>query len=144
MEYRKFGQTIVARIDKDEEIMEQLKLISEKEHIKLANVNALGALKNFTVGVFDTAEKQFYSNSFEGAYEIVSLTGTVTTMNGSFYAHIHMSAGDKEGKVYGGHMNKAVVSATGEMIINIIEGTVERCFDEDVGLNLMDFDTSGQ
>ncbi len=139
MEYKKFGNNIIARIDKGEEILEMLKNISETENIKLANVNALGAINSFTVGVFDTAEKKYRSNSFEGAFEIVSLTGTVTTMNGDFYAHLHMSAGDDKGKVFGGHLNKAVVSATCEMVINIIEGTVERYFDKDIGLNLMQF-----
>ncbi len=140
MEYRRFGNTVIARIDKDEEILEKLKDISEKENIRLANVNALGAVNAFTVGVFDTETKEYHSNSFEGLFEIVSLTGTVTTKDGEFYAHIHMSAGDREGRVFGGHLNKANVSATCETVINIIDGKIERLFNEDVGLNLMGFE----
>ena len=34
MEYRKFGNTIIARIDKGEEILEQVKEIALKENIK--------------------------------------------------------------------------------------------------------------
>ena len=34
MEYRRFGNTIIARIDKNEEILEQLKEIALKEKIK--------------------------------------------------------------------------------------------------------------
>ena len=139
MEYRRFNNTIVARIDKGEEILEQIKEIALKENIKLANINALGATNNFTVGVFKTGEKKYYSNSFTGDFEIVSLTGTINTMNGEFYTHIHMSAGDAEGKVYGGHLNKAIVSATCEMIINIIDGKVDRKFNEEIGLNLFGF-----
>ena len=52
MEYRRFDNQIIARIDKGEEIQEQLKLIALKENIALATVNALGAVGNFTVGVF--------------------------------------------------------------------------------------------
>ena len=37
MEYRKFDNVIVARIDKDEEILEQLRVIAIKENIKLAS-----------------------------------------------------------------------------------------------------------
>lgn len=54
--------------------------------------------------------------------------------------HIHLSAGDRENKVYGGHLNSAVVSATCEMFIQVIDGTVERKFDEGVGLNLFKFE----
>ena len=139
MEYRKFGNTIFARIDRGEEILEMLKEISVKENIKLAHVSALGATNDFTVGVFNVDEKKYYANSFSGNFEIVSLTGTVTTMNGEFYAHLHMSAGNDKGEVFGGHLNRARISATCEMVITVADGTVERKFDEDVGLNLFDF-----
>ena len=96
MEYRRFGDTLVLRIDKGEEIIQSLRLAAEKEQVRLAAVEALGAVDDFTVGVFDTVEKQYHANHFSGAYEIVSLTGTVTTQDGKFYAHLHMSAGDRE------------------------------------------------
>ena len=51
MDYRRFGDRIIARIDKGEEIHEQLKSIALRENIKLAEVSALGAVDDFTVGV---------------------------------------------------------------------------------------------
>ncbi len=139
MEYRRFGDTLVLRIDKGEEIIQSLRLAAEKEQVRLATVEALGAVDDFTVGVFDTVEKQYHANHFSGAFEIVSLTGTVTTQDGKFYAHLHMSAGDREGKVFGGHLNSATVSATCEMVVRALDGEVERQFDEKVGLNLFRF-----
>ncbi|WP_312648336.1 PPC domain-containing DNA-binding protein [Aminipila sp.] len=139
MEYRRFNNKIVARIDKGEEILDAIKEIALKEDIKLANLNALGAVGEFTVGVLKTKEKKYYSNDFSGDFEIVSLTGTINTMNNEFYCHLHMSAGDAEGRVFGGHLNRAVVSATCELIIDIIDGKVDRIFNEEVGLNLFNF-----
>ena len=139
MDYRKFGDTLVIRLDPDEEIIENLRTIAEKEQIKLASVEALGAINDFTVGVFDTVEKKYYSNRFQGAYEIVSLTGTITTKDGAFYQHLHMSAGESSGAVFGGHLSRAVVSATCEMIVRVIDGRVERVLDPDIGLNLFRF-----
>lgn len=139
MEYKRFNNTIVARVDKGEEILEKIKEIALKENIKLANINALGATNEFTVGLFNIDEKKYYPNNFKGNFEIVSLTGTINTMNDEFYSHIHMSAGNEKGEVFGGHLNKAVVSATCEMIINIIDGKVDRYFDEQIGLNLLKF-----
>ena len=139
MEYRRFNNTIVCRIDRGEEILESIKSLALKENIKLANVNALGAVGEFTVGVFKTQEKKYYANEFKGDFEIVSLTGTINTMNGEFYSHLHMSAGDDKGQVFGGHLNKAIVSATCEMVINIIDGTVDREYNEEIGLNLFKF-----
>ena len=60
MEYKRFGNKIVARIDRGEEILEQIKEIATKENIKLANINALGATNEFTVGVYNIEEKKYY------------------------------------------------------------------------------------
>ena len=139
MDYRRFNNIIVARIDKGEEILEKAKEIALKENIKLANLNALGATNDFTVGVLNVENKQYVSNNFHGNYEIVSLTGTINTKDGEFYTHLHMSAGNDKGEVFGGHLNRAVVSVTCEMVINIIDGTVDRYFDEETGLNLFRF-----
>lgn len=57
MKYKRFGNTIVARIDRGEEILDKICELAESESIKLASVSALGATNDFTVGVFNTAEK---------------------------------------------------------------------------------------
>lgn len=139
MEYRRFEDTIIARIDKGEEILEKIKEIALEEKIELASIHALGAICDFTVGVFKTEEKEYIASDFKGNFEIVSLTGTITTMNDEFYSHIHMSAGNEKGEVFGGHLNRAIVSATCEMVINVVNGKVNRYFDQEVGLNLLKF-----
>ena len=139
MRYARFDNTIAARIDRGEEILEELKKIALAEDIRLAHISALGAVGDFTVGVFHTAEKQYHANRFTGDWEIVSLVGTITRMDGEYYAHLHMSAGGADGSVVGGHLNRAIVSATCDMFITILDGTVERRFDGDTGLNLFEF-----
>ena len=140
MQYKRFGDTILARFDRGEEILEQLQKVAEAEGILLAEISALGAVNDFTVGVYNTAEKKYYANHFEGAFEIVSLTGTVSTMNGAYYAHLHMSAGNDKGEVFGGHLNRALISATCEMVIRVIDGQIDRYHDEEIGLNLFKLD----
>ena len=116
MEYKRFGNKIIVRIDKDEEILEQVRELALKENIRLAAVQALGATNSFTVGVYNVAEKQYYANSFSGSFEIVS-----------------------KGEVFGGHLNRAVVSATCEMVVDVLDGTVDRRYDPVTGLNLFKF-----
>ena len=84
MEYRRFGSSIVARMDRGEEILTQIKELAQKEHIRLASVTALGATNDFTAGVYNVGEKKYYANEFQGNFEIVSLTGTINTMDGAF------------------------------------------------------------
>ena len=70
---------------------------------------------------------------------ILALGITLTTKAGEPYGHFHMSFGDGQGRVFGGHLNRAVVSATCELVLQVLEGTVERAMDEEIGLNLMVF-----
>ena len=139
MEYRKFGDTYIVRMDPGEEILTQLKVFAEQEGVKLAFVTALGAVKDFTVGVFDTGAKVYKSNRFQGVYEIVSLVGTINTMNDAFYCHLHMCAADQEGHAFGGHLNEAVISATCELVVTCLPGRTDRVFSDEVGLNLISF-----
>lgn len=96
MQYKRFDDKIFARIDPGEEILQQLSFIAEKEQISLAHVTGLGAVNDFTTGVFDVQKKEFYPVNTTGSYEIVSLTGTITEKENKPYLHIHMSAGNKE------------------------------------------------
>lgn len=139
MDYRKFGTTYVMRLDPGDEILEKVLWLAAVEGIKLATVTGLGAVDNVTLGIFSPDTKQYKANMFHADFEIVSLTGTITTQNGRPYAHLHMAVGDLAGRCYGGHLNRAVVSATAEIILTTIPGEVERKPDPKIGLNLMEF-----
>mgnify|MGYP000755209511 CR=1 FL=1 len=139
MDYKRFDDTILVRMDRGEEILEQVKAVALKEQVTLASVQALGAINDFTVGVYNVAEKKYYANDFKGSFEIVSLTGTIDTMNGEFYTHLHLSAGNDRGEVFGGHLNRAIISATAEIQIQVIDGEIGREFSQEIGLNLFKF-----
>ena len=139
MDYRRFGNSYMVRLDPEEEILTQLMLLAEKEQIVLAEVTGLGALKELEISVFDTKIKEYYNNTYAEAMELLSLTGTITQMHNKPYLHIHATAGDGSGKAVGGHLKKAVISVTGEIVIRLIEGRVERKYNEAIGINLLNF-----
>lgn len=139
MEYKRFDKKVVVRLDKGEELVAKLKSVARKENIKCASITAIGAVENFSVSVFDVDKKAYRSNDFIGKFEIVSLLGTVSEMDGEPYLHLHMSAGREDGSVFGGHLTRARISPTCEVVIQIIDGTVNRVFDESTGLNTIKF-----
>lgn len=139
MEYRRFENTIVARIDRGEEVLENLAKIAAAEKIKLASVQAIGATDEFEVGAYNVSKQAYKKHEYKGEFEIISLLGSINTLNSEYYAHLHMSAGDEEGRVFGGHLNRAVISGTCEMTITLINGEIDRYKDDKSGLNVYKF-----
>ena len=139
MEYRRYGSTV--RLAPGEEIAESLMAICKNEEIRLAAVTGLGAVNSAQLGLFDTERRQYYSRTYEGMYEIASLTGSITRREGAPYLHLHMVIGNPgTGECHGGHMNRGVISATGEIFLQLIDGDVERQYHDGIGLNLMRFE----
>ena len=130
MDYRRFGNTVVVRIDRYEEVMEKLAEICEKEGILLGSISGLGAASFVEMGLY------------EQPLEVTSLIGSVTEMDGKPYLHVHIGAADVTGKAYGGHLKKCVIGGTAEIFIHAADGHVGRKEDwfSETGLNLYHFD----
>lgn len=140
MEYRKFDQGYVLRLDPGEEIVASLTRLVEQENVQLGTVSALGAAGDVTIGIFNTREKQYYSQRYQGDYEISALVGNVTRKEGEPYLHLHITIGNPvTGEVHAGHLSSAVISATLELFLQVWDGQVGRKFSDQVGLNLFEF-----
>ena len=139
MDYRRYGDTWLVRLDRGEEICEALQALAVKEGIALAEVSGLGAVDQLTTAIFDSAKREFLTNAFEGAFEITSLTGTVTTLEGQPHLHLHISAGDLQGRVVGGHLKRAVISVTAEILVRALPGRSERRYDPEIGIYVLGF-----
>ena len=140
MEYRHFGDSYIVRMDRGEEILSALKTFCEKEDIRLAQVDALGAVDRAVVSVYDVPTKTFFKKEFNEPMEISSLCGTVSRKEGEVYLHLHVTVCDKDLLAHGGHANELRVSATCEMVVRTIPGEVGRMLNEDISLNMFKFE----
>ena len=139
MEYRKYGDTYLVRIDRGEEILASIKALCTQEKIALATIDGLGAIDHAVVCVYDVVSKTFFRKTFDEPMEISSLTGTVTEMDGEVYLHVHATVCDRELRAHGGHVNELRVAATSEIVVRTLPGHVGRVLNEDIGLNLFAF-----
>ncbi|MBC8589001.1 PPC domain-containing DNA-binding protein [Paratissierella segnis] len=139
MDYRKFGNKYVVRLEKGEEIVSSLKELSRKEKISLGRISGIGAVGEVEIGYFETKIKEYHSKVLKGDMEILNLNGNISEMNNEVYLHLHITIADDNLNAVGGHLNSAIISATGEIVIDVIEGKVDRELDEDIGLNLILF-----
>ena len=137
MFYKKFGDDIVIRLEIGEDVVTSVAKVCDVEKVKLGSVTGLGAVDHVVVGLYKVAEKKYYSNTFDGEMEMSSLVGNVTTKEGNTYLHFHATFAGADGKVIGGHLNEAKVSATAEIFLHIIHGEVDRIVDDHTGLNVI-------
>lgn len=124
------------RLQKGEEIISSLLDFCKQNQIYLGTISGIGACSPATLGIFLTKEKKYISKTFTGDMELTSLLGNVTTMNGNIYLHLHATVGDESLNTHSGHLSAATISATGEMVIDSSNGTIEREKNEEIGINI--------
>ena len=139
MQYRKYGDTYVVRIDVDEEIMQNLKALCDREDIRLAQVDALGAANHAVIGVYDLEQQAYHREELDGFMEITGLTGNVTRMDGQVYLHLHTTLAGQDHRVHGGHVIEMRVGLTCEMFVRVLPGELTRLPDAELGINTIRF-----
>lgn len=139
MEYKRFGNEIVLRLDPGDEIYDKLRELAEKENIKMAGVRGIGGTKDIDLGVYDVELGTYRPHHYDEVHEITSIIGTINTMNGEFYSHLHLTIAAKDGHVYGGHLLRCVITFTSEIIVSVIDGTVDREYNAAAGCNTFKF-----
>ena len=63
MEYRRFNDTVVLRLDPGDEVCASVLKVAELEQIRLAEITGIGAARSFSIGVFDPNLKKYFENS---------------------------------------------------------------------------------
>ncbi|HOB16531.1 MAG TPA: DNA-binding protein [Defluviitoga sp.] len=139
MDFIKNENKYILRLDKGEEIVSTLADFCKENSITLGKITGLGSTNKVKIGLFNTHTKRYSSKEFTGDFEIVNLTGNISTMNKEPYLHIHATISDSNLDAFGGHLNYAIISGTAEIIIESLPGYVDREFSEEIGLNLFKF-----
>ena len=136
MEYKRVGNTIVLRAQRGEEIISLLTMLISEENITCGRVSGIGATDKITIGLYNVNTQEYHKDTIEEEMEILSLSGNLTRKDGAPYIHVHGSFATLD-RVYGGHVNEVWISATAEIIIDVIDLVVDRKTDKETGLNLI-------
>ncbi len=140
MNYRRFGDKYVVRLEKGEELVESIKELAKKEDIMLGRVSGMGAVNRVEVSIYGVETKEYFKKEINEEMEIVSLEGNIARKDGEPILHLHTSVACEDCRVFGGHLHSADISVTAEIIIDVIDGELTKEFDEETGANLFKFD----
>lgn len=139
MNYKKYGEKYVIRLDRGDEIVESIKNLCKKEDIKGAKISGIGAINQVTIGIYELENKKYHEKEFKEDFEITSLMGNVSTYKGDLTLHLHINLGDRDFNVKGGHLQSAIISVTGEIFLEPIEAILEKEINEDTGIKILKF-----
>ena len=81
--------------------------------------------------------KKYEAREVNEALELTSLLGNISHIDDKPFAHLHGTFGTRDFQTLSGHLTKAVVSATAEIVIQMTNLDVNRTHDEETGLNLL-------
>ena len=121
-------QAFTFRLKPGQDLFNEIEAVVAKQNIEAGCV--LSAVGSLTHAALRLANRDYYSE-YDGHFEIVSITGTVS-IHGS---HLHISISDEDGKTIGGHLVPGCkIYTTAEMVLGIFEDVVyKREYAEDSG-----------
>ncbi len=144
MKYFVLGSSYVVRLDAGEKIIETLRALCERDVIGSGFFHGLGAVNDAELGHFDPATGDYSWTKLAGPYEIVSLYGNITVVDGKPFIHAHASLCDRTFAARGGHLREAVVSVTCEVTLTRFRDDITRKKDEATGLFKLALDPGGE
>ena len=120
-----------------ENLFEGILRCANAAELNSASISGLGALDDVTVAYYNLQTKQYQTKLFKGMYELISLNGNITLVEGKRFIHIHAALGTEEYDVVGGHIMDAIVGPSAEITIIPLSGDIDREYAAATGLKLM-------
>ncbi|HKS72959.1 MAG TPA: PPC domain-containing DNA-binding protein [Terriglobales bacterium] len=130
-------KTFALVFDKNDEVLEGLLEFANANRIAGAQVTAIGAFSEVTLGYFDRQQKNYRKIPVQEQVEVLSLSGNIVQSDGRATLHAHIVIGKADGTAHGGHFLGGRVWPTLEMIVSELPVHLRRSRDEETGLALI-------
>ncbi len=134
MQSKQVDKTYFIFLEKDEPVMKTLTEFCSKNSIQNGEISGIGAVKNIEIGAFDPSSKSYIQKKFDKTHELISCMGNITLKDGEPFIHAHITIGDHDMNVKGGHVFEMTVAVVGEFYIRKIDGSIHRELNGDIGL----------
>lgn len=116
------GRTWIGRVPFRADLLESLQDFAEAEKISCARVEVIGAVEKAVIGYYRQDERVYEDREFDQHLEIICCLGNLSMRDGKPAAHLHITLGDREGNLKGGHLQKGTRVFAGEFVIEEISG----------------------
>jgi uncharacterized protein len=121
-----------------EEVFDSLSDFAKREGISAAQLTAIGALSDVELKYFDWGKKKYETIPVREQVEVASLIGDVAlSPEGVPALHAHIVLGRRNGSALAGHLGRAHVRPTLEVILTESPAHLRKLLDPDSGLALI-------
>ena len=129
----------VLRLAKGEELISSLVKFCEEQGIKNAVFQGIGAVGPVEIGYYNLASKEYFFRHEEGEFEVASMQGNITLVDGKPFVHAHavLSRCDETLECFGAHFKEAYIAVTLEIFMTVLDSSIERKMDDAIGLKLL-------
>jgi uncharacterized protein len=143
MRFKQIGsepKTFALIMDTGDEIGDVLKRFASAQNLAGSSFKAIGALSHVKVGWFNWESKKYeVAAEFNEQVELLSLIGDIALKDSEPQVHAHLSIGRRDGTAHGGHLLKAYVRPTCELILTESPEHLQKQIDPASGLALIRF-----
>ena len=131
-------RTFALVLDKGEEVHESLLRFTHDHKLSGAELSAIGALQDVVVAFFDRETKEYEKIPINEQVEVLALNGNIAMKGGEPKVHAHIVVAKRDGSAHGGHLMRAHVWPTLEIVIRETPAYLQRRVDDETGLALLD------
>lgn len=124
--------------DSGDDVMAILKTFAAERKLKAARFTAIGAFSSVDLGWFDFSKKDYKHIPVNEQVEVLSLLGDVALYGDESAVHAHVVVGKSDGMAMSGHLLKATVHPTLELILEEAPGYLQKRMDKETGLPLIE------
>ncbi len=130
-------RTIALVLDHGDEVMDCLQRYATQVGLTASRLTAIGALESATLGYFNWETKQYEHIPVNEQVEVLVLTGDIALEGEEPKVHVHAVLGRRDGSTVGGHLLKAQVRPTLEVMLVDSPAYLCRRYDPESGLTLI-------
>ena len=124
--------------DTGEEVVSGLNEWTARSELPGSAFTGIGAFQEAVLAYYDLQAREYEHIPVDGQVEVLVLAGDITRSGAGWKVHAHTVCGRRDGSTVGGHLVRAVVRPTLELIVTVSPTHLQRREDAASGLALID------
>ena len=137
------ARTHILVVDSGEEAMSTIARFADEQGVQAASFTAIGAFESALVAYYDAEQRGYIDIPVDEQVEVLTLVGNFArSATGRALIHAHAVLARRDGSARGGHLKRALVRPTLEVVLIQSPTQLVRRYDESSGIALIDLNAT--